>query len=260
MMKITTSDKNYDEWQVSQLFTRTNINQATSWLMCSWSTFVAQMNHGHTQIHKTHHDLNLGEAITFPLIVFSMINHNNNIHNVILSILRLGFLAFSRAITSFVNFRLRWSLKQSHINKLNTTIHSIMIFTVITYNQNLHFIIHYKNYRNNIIIHFIIIWHYKKFTQRNEHKIHHRSLCFSILLKSWIQITTKSHVLLKKIPKLHLKFVLYQNTIYGFLLHISSSSYSSPKLPCFIFLFPPLYFLELSPFELYQVTSSWSKQ
>jgi hypothetical protein len=30
------------------------------------------------------------------------------------------------------------------LNKLNTTIHSNIKFMVITYNQNLHFIIHYK--------------------------------------------------------------------------------------------------------------------
>jgi hypothetical protein len=32
-------------------------------------------NHGHTQIHNTHNDPNLGEATTFPLIVFIVINH-----------------------------------------------------------------------------------------------------------------------------------------------------------------------------------------
>jgi hypothetical protein len=60
--------------------------------MRGWSTFVAQMNHGHTQIHKTHHGLNLGEATTFPLIVLSMNSHNDNIHNIILSILKIVFI------------------------------------------------------------------------------------------------------------------------------------------------------------------------
>jgi len=46
------------------------INQTTSWLMHSWSIFSARMNHRDTQTHKTHHGLDLGEAITFPLIVF----------------------------------------------------------------------------------------------------------------------------------------------------------------------------------------------
>jgi hypothetical protein len=33
--------------------------------MYSWNIFGARMNHMHTQIHKTHHGSNLGEAITF---------------------------------------------------------------------------------------------------------------------------------------------------------------------------------------------------
>jgi ABC-type microcin C transport system permease subunit YejE len=104
-----------------------------------------------------------------------------------------------------------------HLNKLNTTIHSNMRLMVIAYNQNMYFKIHCKNSRNNITIHFIIIWHYKKFTQTNERRIHCRCLCFSVLLKSWFQLTTQSHVLLKEIPIQHLKFVLYQNRFYGFL-------------------------------------------
>jgi ribosome assembly protein YihI (activator of Der GTPase) len=47
--------------------------------MYSWSIFHAQTNHEHTRIHKTHHDPDLGEATTFPLIVFSMINHKGYI-------------------------------------------------------------------------------------------------------------------------------------------------------------------------------------
>jgi hypothetical protein len=43
--------------------------------MYNWSTFGAQMNHGHTRIHKTHHNPNLGEAITFLITIFSLIHH-----------------------------------------------------------------------------------------------------------------------------------------------------------------------------------------
>jgi hypothetical protein len=43
--------------------------------MHNWSTFNAHTNHKHTWIHKNHHDLNLGEAIVFPLTVLSMIGH-----------------------------------------------------------------------------------------------------------------------------------------------------------------------------------------
>jgi len=43
--------------------------------MRNWSTFDARTNHGHTQTHKIHHDSDLGEATSFPLIVFSMPGH-----------------------------------------------------------------------------------------------------------------------------------------------------------------------------------------
>ncbi len=43
--------------------------------MHSWDTFGALMSHGQTQTHKTHHSLDLGEATTFPLIVFFVPNH-----------------------------------------------------------------------------------------------------------------------------------------------------------------------------------------
>ncbi len=46
--------------------------------MHSWNTFGAQTNHEQTQIHnthKTHHGPDLGEAITFPLILFSVLGH-----------------------------------------------------------------------------------------------------------------------------------------------------------------------------------------
>jgi hypothetical protein len=54
-----------------------------------------------------------------------------------------------------------------------------------------------KNSRNKMTIHFIIFWYYKKFTLWHKHRIQYRSMCFSILSKTWIKITTKSHVLLK---------------------------------------------------------------
>ncbi len=67
----------FKKWKASQLLTQTYTNQ-TSWLMHSWSTFGAQMSHGQTRIHKTHHGLGLGEATTFLLIVFFMFNHGAN--------------------------------------------------------------------------------------------------------------------------------------------------------------------------------------
>ncbi len=46
--------------------------------MRSWTTFGARMSHGQTCIHKIHHDLDLGEATTFPLIILSMFGHGTN--------------------------------------------------------------------------------------------------------------------------------------------------------------------------------------
>ncbi len=60
---------------MNQLFTRACTNQTTSWLMRSCNTLSAHMSHGDTQTHKTHHNPNLGEATTLPLIVFSVHGH-----------------------------------------------------------------------------------------------------------------------------------------------------------------------------------------
>jgi len=43
--------------------------------MHSWNIFGAKMNHRHTQIHKIHHGLDLGETTTFPLIIFFVAHH-----------------------------------------------------------------------------------------------------------------------------------------------------------------------------------------
>jgi hypothetical protein len=61
---------------ISKSITHTNLHKPnTSWLVHSWSTFGARTSHGQTRTHKTHHNLNLGEATTFPLILFSMPSH-----------------------------------------------------------------------------------------------------------------------------------------------------------------------------------------
>jgi hypothetical protein len=52
----------------------------TSWLMHNLSTFGVRTSHRQPWTHKTHHDPNLGEATTFPLIVFSTSLHGGHIH------------------------------------------------------------------------------------------------------------------------------------------------------------------------------------
>jgi hypothetical protein len=47
--------------------------------MHSLSTFGAKTNHGQTQIHKIHHGPDLGEATTFPLIVYFVPLHEGHI-------------------------------------------------------------------------------------------------------------------------------------------------------------------------------------
>jgi hypothetical protein len=46
--------------------------------MHSSNTFSAQTNHEQTRTHKTHHNLDLGEATTFPLIVYFVHGHMTN--------------------------------------------------------------------------------------------------------------------------------------------------------------------------------------
>jgi len=63
-------------WMTSRSIFQMNMyKQTTSWLVHNWSTFGAQMSHGHTLTHKIHHGPNLGEPLPFSLVVFSMINH-----------------------------------------------------------------------------------------------------------------------------------------------------------------------------------------
>jgi hypothetical protein len=116
-------DEDWEDWKTSQLFTETCTNQITNWLMRSWNTFSARTNHGQTQTHKTHHGLDLGEAITFPLIVFSMPSHAVNTQMSfcartpklwILKFPKLGLLWLWRPTTLCVNLQLKWGLKQSY--------------------------------------------------------------------------------------------------------------------------------------------------
>ncbi len=84
-------------------------------------------------------------------------------------------------------------------NKLDITIHSNVKFMVIAYNQNLHFRIHYKNLHKqdyNPFHHNLILL---KIHTKDEHKIHCKSMCLSILLKTSLKIIAQFHVLLKKI-------------------------------------------------------------
>jgi hypothetical protein len=47
--------------------------------MHSWSTFGARMSHRQIRTHKIHHSPHLGEATTFPFIVYYVPLHNAHI-------------------------------------------------------------------------------------------------------------------------------------------------------------------------------------
>jgi len=66
-------DKHFNNWHGPTQ------NQITSWLVHNWNTFGTKMNHGQTQTHKTHHGPDLGEATTFPLIVYFVPLHKSHI-------------------------------------------------------------------------------------------------------------------------------------------------------------------------------------
>ncbi len=98
-------------------------NQITSWLMCSCNTFGARTNHGQTQTHKTHHDLDLGEKHHLPFYSILYASpwglHPNSFcprtpKLGVLKFLKLGLPRLWRPITSYENFRLRWGLKENY--------------------------------------------------------------------------------------------------------------------------------------------------
>ncbi len=46
--------------------------------MRTLNTFGARTSHKQTQTHKTHNNLDLGEATTFPLIIYSVLGHRTS--------------------------------------------------------------------------------------------------------------------------------------------------------------------------------------
>ncbi len=63
----------------SNLITHTNLHKPNNKLVSVWlEHFGALISHGQTQTHKTHHGLELGEATTFTLIIYSMHGHETN--------------------------------------------------------------------------------------------------------------------------------------------------------------------------------------
>ncbi len=96
---------------------------ALGWgLMKMTSKAIIHTSHKQTQTHKTHHNPDLGEATTFPPIVFSVPGHGANTQMSfcprtpkleVSKNLKLGFSRFWRPITLCEDLQLKWGLKQS---------------------------------------------------------------------------------------------------------------------------------------------------
>ncbi len=85
--------------------------------MHSWSTFGAKTNHGQVRTHKTHHSPDLGEATTFPLIVYYVLLHEAHIQMAFCPKTPKWESRNSQSwspITLCVNPQLRWGLKKSY--------------------------------------------------------------------------------------------------------------------------------------------------
>jgi len=70
----------------SKLIIHTNLHKPNNKLVNVYSKhFGARMSHGQTQTHKTPHNLDLGEATTFPLTILFVHGHGAMYPNFILS-------------------------------------------------------------------------------------------------------------------------------------------------------------------------------
>jgi hypothetical protein len=117
------SEMGLGKQQAIQLFMRTYTNQTTSWLVHSWSTFGARMNHKQTQTHKTHHGPDLEESHhLFHYSIFYAWPRDQH-PNVILSqksqmgvskFSKLGLTQLWGPITLCSNLWLKWGLKKSY--------------------------------------------------------------------------------------------------------------------------------------------------
>jgi len=90
--------------------------------MHSWNIFGVMIRHEQTWIHKTHHGSNLGEATTFPLILYYVPLHEAHIQMAFFvlrlpngspEIPKVGTPTTLGPITLCANLRLRSGLKQN---------------------------------------------------------------------------------------------------------------------------------------------------
>ncbi len=135
---------------------------------------------------------------------------------------------------------------------------------VIAYNQDLHFIIHYKKLHKQDYNSFHRNLTLQKIHTKDEHKIHFKNLCFFVILKHESKLQHNPMFCWKEFPKQHLKLVLYPNIVCGFLPQVPLALLFFFKnfqiiTSCLLLLFPLLFFKTLPSLEPSQVTSFWSK-
>ncbi len=123
------------------LFMQTCTNQTISWLVRNYNTFGARTNHGQTRTHKIHHGPDLGEATTFPLIVYYVPSHETSTqmsfcpgtHLGVPKFPKLGLSQLWGPITLCINVRLRWKYeKYEKFKKFDKVAHgSSTLLTII---------------------------------------------------------------------------------------------------------------------------------
>jgi hypothetical protein len=104
-----------------QLLTWTCTNQTTSWLVHSFSTFGATMNHKQTRTHKTHHGPDLKETTTFPYSILCASPRGPHPNGILSRDSQMGVSKFPKLglprlwgpITFYADLQLRWGPKQS---------------------------------------------------------------------------------------------------------------------------------------------------
>ncbi len=102
------------------------------------------MNHEQTRTHKTHHNLNLKEATSFPLIVFFVLGHGANTQMSfclgtpklgIPKFSKLGLLQLWKPITFCTNLQLKWGPK-NYYNPYQELSNNMWHATYTQINQN----------------------------------------------------------------------------------------------------------------------------
>jgi hypothetical protein len=132
-------------------------------------------------------------------------------------------------------------------NKFNSTIHSNIRLMVITYNQNLHFKIHYKKFQTQDYNSFHHNLTLEEIHTKDEHKIHYRSLCFSIT-KNMNPIYSIIPCFVFKNPKTTLRvYVISKQNVVFYFKYLQLFLFSFSKKTSHSPMFHLIFILQNSP-------------